>query len=79
MISSWTKLKELHLDANSMTGTIPSSLFTLTGLQSLQLQNNDLHGDLATQNWSDLTNLYTSAYGGTKSAIDNNCLYTGRV
>jgi hypothetical protein len=48
-------------------------------LQSLQLQNNDLYGDLSAQNWSALTNLYTSAYGGTKSALDNNCLYTGRV
>ncbi len=79
MISSWTKLKELYLDNNGMTGAIPSSLFALTWLQSLQLQNNDLHGDLSAQNWSALTNLYISSFGGTKSALDNNCLYTGRV
>jgi Leucine-rich repeat (LRR) protein len=79
IISSWTQLKELHLDNNGMTGAIPSTLFTLTWLQSLQLQNNDLHGDLSAQNWSALSNLYTSAYGGAKSALDNNCLYTGRV
>ncbi len=78
-ISSWTKLKELYLDNNGMTGAIPSSLFALTWLQSLQLQSNNLHGDLSAQNWSALTNLYTSAFGGTKSALENNCLYTGRV
>jgi Leucine-rich repeat (LRR) protein len=78
-VTSWTKIKELHLDNLGIVGAISSWLSNLTWLQSLQLQDNFLDKTLTDTNWQNLSALYTSAHGGIKSALDNNCLYTGWV
>gem|GEM_PF-6644577 len=51
----------------------------MTGLKTLQLQDNQFYANLKDAPLPVLTSLYTSAYGGNKSAIHNNCLYAGAV
>jgi hypothetical protein len=52
-------LQSLSLNNNSLTGTIASEIFQLTGLSSLSLDNNKLNGTIATEigHLTKLTNL----------------------
>lgn len=79
VISSMTKLTELYLYDNKFTGALATQFSSMTGLKTLQLQSNLLYGNLQTIPLPQLTTLYTSTFGGNKSALDNNCLYTGAV
>lgn len=74
-----TKLTELYLYDNGFAGELTGQFNTLTGLQTLQLQSNSLYGNMQTIPLPRLTALYTSAYGGNKSAVSDNCIYTGAV
>lgn len=46
-LSGFTKLQELYLYGNKFEGMIPSAIYVMTGLKTLQLNSNNLYGDLS--------------------------------
>lgn len=78
-ISQMINLQELYLYDNGFAGELTNQFSSLTKLKTLQIQSNNLHGNLQSIPLSALTQLYNSSYGWNKSAIDMNCLYTWMV
>lgn len=60
MFANMQALIEVSLDSNSLSGSIPPSLYLLAHLQILNLYNNGFTGSLSSSlgTWRELTHLY---------------------